>query len=230
VSITTNGGQSWTTTPVTNLGFVSRDGNSVQSFHAFNSSIAWISTANVTTGTELWQSTDGGQTWAQVTTTVLEAAAMATSLPSCSNAQLSITPGRSGVGLGHTGEALLFTNVSQSGCTLYGYPGVAALDVAGTQILQASRSPLGYLGGLAEPSSLTPLVPLLPGQSASALVEGTDNPVGPGPNPPPCPMDSGLLVTAPNTTHPVHLPAGPALCSGLQIHPVVPGTSGDETG
>src|ERR1019366_196348 len=78
--------------------------------------------------------------------------------------------------------------------------------------------------------SLIPLVPLLPGQSASALVEGTDNPVGSGPNPPPCPVDSGLLVTAPNTTHSVHLPAGPALCSGLQIHPVVPGTSGDETG
>jgi photosystem II stability/assembly factor-like uncharacterized protein len=230
VSVTTNGGQSWTTTPVSSLGFVSQDGNAVQSFHAFNSSISWISTSNETTGTALWQTTDGGQTWSQVTTAGIEAAATATSMPSCSNTQLSISAGRSGAGLGHNGEALLFTNVSQSGCTLYGYPGVAALDAAGTQILQAARTPLGYLGGLMEPTSIIPLVPLSPGQSASALVEGTDNPVGPGPNPPPCPVDSGLLVTAPNTTHSVHLPGGPSLCSGLQIHPVVPGTSGDETG
>jgi hypothetical protein len=228
VSITTNGGRSWTNMPVTNLGFMHRNGNVVQSFSALNSTIAWVSTVNETTGTQLWQTTDGGQTWAQVTATSLQAAVTATSLPSCANAQLSVSPGRSGAGLGHNGEALLFTNVSHSGCTLYGYPGVAALDGQGNQIAQAARTPNGYLGGITPSSNLIPLVPLSPGHSASALVEGTDNPLGPGPNPPPCPVDSGLLVTAPNTTRSVRLPPGPALCSGLQIHPVVPGITGSD--
>jgi hypothetical protein len=214
---------------VTSLGFAYRDGNVVQSLKAFNSSIAWISIANETTGTQLWQSTDAGQSWAQVTAANLQTAVMATTLPSCANAQIAISPGRSGAGLGHIGETLLFTNISQSACTLYGYPGVAALDSAGAQILQANRTTTGYLGGLAESSNPAPLVTLLPGHSASALVEGTDDPIGPGPDPPPCPVDSGLLVTAPNTTRSVRLPAGPTLCSGLQVHPVVAGSSGNES-
>jgi hypothetical protein len=123
------------------------------------------------------------------------------------------------------GQVVVFTNVGTSGCTLYGYPGIAGLDAAGTQIMQAIRTPSGYLGGLWNaPNSPPPVVALAPGQVASALVEGIDNQVGSMP----CVQLSGLLVTAPDTTRSVDLPSGSHECDGLEVHPVVPGTGGTE--
>lgn len=127
--------------------------------------------------------------------------------------------------MGNVGERIVFTNVSTTACTLYGYPGVAGLDAAGTQIVQAGRTPSGYLGGLwSSPNGPPPTVALAPGQVASALVEGVDNQVGSMP----CVQLSGFLVTAPNTTRSVDLPGDFFECDGLEVHPVVPGTSGTE--
>jgi hypothetical protein len=122
------------------------------------------------------------------------------------------------------GQVVVFTNVSNSACTLYGYPGVAGLDAAGTQIMQASRTPSGYLGGLSSTNGPLPTVALAPGQAASALVEGVDNQVGSMP----CVQLSGFLVTAPNTTRSVDLRSDSPECDGLEVHPVVVGTSGTE--
>jgi hypothetical protein len=121
------------------------------------------------------------------------------------------------------GQTILFTNVSPAVCTLFGYPGVAGLDTSGTQIMQATRTLSGYLGGLwSTPDRPPPTVTLAPGQTASALVEGTDNQVGTRP----CIQLSGLLVTPPNTTRSDDLPGVHFECAGLEVHPVVPGTSG----
>jgi len=107
-----------------------------------------------------------------------------------------------------------------------GYPGVAALTTQGVQAQQAQRELNGYLGGL-ENSTTLPLVVLASGQTASALVEGTDNPVNGASS---CPSYPALLVTPPGFTVSTKVSVGgfPG-CSNLEVHPVVPGTSGQKS-
>ena len=125
----------------------------------------------------------------------------------------------SGAGLGHIGSIIIFTNGSDHGCTLYGYPGVTGLDSNGRQVTHALRTLSGYLGG----SYVVSTVHLAPGGRASALVEGTAVPTGTATT---CPVYPHLLVTAPNQTRSFRLAAGMPGCSLLQIHPVVSGTTG----
>jgi hypothetical protein len=114
---------------------------------------------------------------------------------------------------------MLFRNVSGAGCTLEGYPGVAGLDQQGHQAVQATRSANGYLGGTYGVRTIM----IAPGAAASSMVEGTDVPSGTASA---CVTYPSLLVTAPSHTdsHVVHVSV-PG-CSGLQVHPVVVGTSG----
>jgi hypothetical protein len=140
----------------------------------------------------------------------------------CTGEQLLVTPGESTAGLGHIGVVLLFENRGTVPCELFGYPGVAGLDGDGEQLTQAARSPFGYLGGLSAGENW-PEVAIAPGRFASAVLEGTDVPLGTATT---CPTYTGLLVTPPNTTQSTRLNLSMPGCSGLQIHPVVPGTSG----
>jgi hypothetical protein len=91
---------------------------------------------------------------------------------------------------------------------------------------------MGYMGGLV--AGATPsVVSLQPNQSTSALVEGTDNPVGQATS---CPAYPYLLVTPPNLTKSVRVtvtglgsaPAGFPGCSPIYVHPLVAGTTGSE--
>jgi hypothetical protein len=141
----------------------------------------------------------------------------------CRDGQISVSGAFGGAALGHEGQILLFTNSSQSSCTMGGYPGVAALDAQGHQVAQAERSLSGYLGGLDNGATTPPIVVVTPGQSVSALVEGTDIPVAPATS---CPSYPALLVTPPNLTLSVRLPFDLVGCSPIEIHPVVPGNSG----
>jgi hypothetical protein len=118
---------------------------------------------------------------------------------------------------------LVFTNESQATCSLSGYPGVAGLDAQGVQVVQAQRTLNGYLGGLPPGTTAPPTVSLAPGQTASAVVEGTDMPLGSATS---CPSYPALLVTPPDLTDSVHLEAALPGCSPIQVHPVVPGSSG----
>ncbi len=126
---------------------------------------------------------------------------------------------------------ILFTNQSQSTCTLSGYPGVAGLDAQGNQVVQAERTLSGYLGGIQPGATTAPTVTLAPRQMASATVEGTDNPIGSATS---CPYYPFLLVTPPNLTESVRVtvsglgtnPPGLPGCSLIEVHPVVPGNSG----
>jgi hypothetical protein len=152
--------------------------------------------------------------------------------PPCGLAQVLISDTGGGAGLGHEDQVLVFTNDSHSVCTLTGYPGVAGLNAYGEQIIQATRSLNGYLGGLLPGATTPPVVSLAPGQTASAIVEGTDNPIGPQP----CPYYPSLLVTPPNLTDGLRVEVsdlstqGFPGCSGLDVHPVVAGSSGSSPG
>jgi hypothetical protein len=152
------------------------------------------------------------------TTTTTPAAAV----PACGNGQIGVSVGDGGAGAGHEDQVLVFTNQSASTCSLFGYPGVAGLNAQGEQVVQAQRTPGGYLGGL-ESGGAPAVVPLAPGQAASAIVEGTDVPVGTATS---CPDYPALLVTPPNLTDSVQVAAGLPGCSPIEVHPVVPGTNG----
>lgn len=142
-----------------------------------------------------------------------------TAMHACRPEDLGVAAGRSLATSGHVGVTILFRNVSRTGCTLEGYPGVAGLDAQGHQAVQATRSTNGYLGGTYGVRNIM----VAPGASASAMVEGTDVPSGMATS---CATYPALLVTAPGHTdsHVVHVSV-PG-CSGLQVHPVVVGTSG----
>jgi hypothetical protein len=143
-------------------------------------------------------------------------------VPWCTDAQLTVTAGQENAGAGHIGFPVIFENISGQTCSLYGYPGVAGLNQAGEQADEAQRVPAGYLGGTV---GAPPFVLLAPGQYGSALVQGTDNPVDGVTS---CVSYSGLLVTPPNTTESTQLNIEMPGCSGLQVSPVVNGTTGLE--
>ncbi len=152
--------------------------------------------------------------------------------PRCNNEQVAVSDTGGGGAAGHENQVLVFTNDSRSVCTLTGYPGVAGLNSAGQQAVQAHRSLGGYMGGLAPGVTALPVVALAPGQTASAIVEGTDNPLGSQP----CPHYPALLVTPPNLTEQVQIQVsdlgtqGFPDCSGIEVHPVVPGSGGSSPG
>jgi hypothetical protein len=133
-----------------------------------------------------------------------------------------VTTADGGAAAGHLGLVLLFTDTGAA-CTLSGYPGAALSGSGGSTLLNAQRTMSGYLGG-AQGSSAPASVPLASGATASALLEWSDVPVGGGG----CPGTgaTALLVTPPNTTVTTTLAPINVVCSGFQIHPVVPGSTG----
>ena len=141
-------------------------------------------------------------------------------------AQLSISVGPNGGGAaaGHQGVAIVWQNSSSTPCLMTGWAGADGLDANGASATHATRTDRGYLGGLA-PGGKAAAIVLRPGDSASSLVEGTSVPEGGGGA---CPTYTGLLVTPPEDTTSVKLDATLPGCSGLQIHPVVAGTTGSE--
>jgi hypothetical protein len=149
----------------------------------------------------------------------------------CRDGQISATNEGGGSGLGHQDQVILFTNQSRATCLLTGYPAVAGLDAEGNQVVQAQRTPGDYMGGLPPGVTAPPTVRLIPGQSASAVIEGTDVPVGSATS---CPHYPALLVTPPGLSDSVRVsvsdlginPPGLPGCGPIEVHPVVPGSSG----
>lgn len=139
----------------------------------------------------------------------------------CQTANLTITLGSAKSGLSHYGQTIVFRNNGPR-CVLHGYPGLDGDNASGGTVLSAERTLSGYLGGLGA-GVAEPTVVLATGDSASALYEG-EAPGVPGVA---CPAYTVLAITPPNETHTVKLPSPQTIC-GLQIHPVVPGTSGDD--
>jgi hypothetical protein len=117
-------------------------------------------------------------------------------------------------GMSHVDNVVTFTNTGSASCQLGGYPGVAALDSAGKQVMQAARM-----------SVAGKLITLAPGAVASAMVSA-DTASCTTPT-----QVAGLLVTAPNQRTSIRLGRTITLClSSLKVQPVVPGDSaGTET-
>jgi hypothetical protein len=115
----------------------------------------------------------------------------------------------------------LFENTSSSTCLLHAFPGVAGLDNAGNQIVQASRevNNAPFTGS----TSTLPTVTLAPNQTASAIVFGSDVPTGSATS---CVTYAALLVTPPNALQSVKVNAQLPGCAGLRVSPVYPGTDG----
>lgn len=144
----------------------------------------------------------------------------------CQNRQLKVTTLGSLAGAGNVNLVIGFLNVSKTSCTLDGYPVVAALDAHGTEAALAEPL-LNGVGGVQSGATSPPTVTLMPGESSSATISGTDMPHGTATT---CPSYPSFLVTVPNQMQSVKLPAvesGRANpfpgCSPMTISPVVPG-------
>ena len=135
----------------------------------------------------------------------------------CRASQLAVTATAVSPADTHRGVLLHFTLAPDSrACSLVGYPDVDS--GAGGPLLHARRTPTGYLGGLPIGVNAPQVVDLVPGQAATAVVEGSAvNADGS-----PCPTYTGLRVTPPNTTTAGMVAATIDTCS-LQVHPVTSG-------
>jgi hypothetical protein len=173
----------------------------------------------------LYVTTDAGGRWRTITLASL--AVTAVSGPSgttsaCTSAQLAVTLGERQQVMAQPAIAVVFTNTSDTPCTLYGYPGVAGLDSFGHQIAQAFRTPQVYEGGA--PTGVPATVTLASGAQASASIGGGANPINAALT---CPADyTAALITPPGTTASTVLPIDFPSCSGLAVTPVVPCATG----
>jgi hypothetical protein len=183
-----------------------------------------VTSAESTTSTAAVTSTGEAQATTSPSATTTTGAAKASQR--CTTSQLDITTGPVGAGLGHAGIPVRFRNTGASACTMSGYPGVAGLDAKGSQVVQAQRTPNGYLGGLAQGVTTPPVVTLTNGQVASALIEGSSVPLD---NATSCPTFPALLVTAPGETHSVRVAADMPGCTGIAVHPIVAGSTGSQS-
>ena len=145
----------------------------------------------------------------------------ASTIAPCGNADLRTSWGSGTQSQPLQAEAVLFTDIGHRACTLQGYPGVTIAN--GGTLIDATRVLNGFRGDL-PPLTSPPLVTLVPGATASAMVEwrlydgSACYPTGTG----------AFEATAPNTTDTIvlsHAVVGrQGICSSLEINPVVPGT------
>jgi len=126
----------------------------------------------------------------------------------CKATQLKITSGGPDAGAGQVYLPVVFTNISAATCTLTGYPGVAGLNAAGHQIVQAGR----------DTTSKVVAITLKPGKKASAAIHAANVPSGTATSCPP--SYAAVLVTPPNTTTSTKLVALLPSCGGLQVNAV----------
>ncbi|WP_227982179.1 DUF4232 domain-containing protein [Nocardia spumae] len=132
----------------------------------------------------------------------------------CGPGQLDLGAQTMSPGMMHRGVALTFTLAADTPpCTIGGYPGVDTDE--GGPVLHAERTPRGYMGGLPQGDDAPPVVTVLPGRPARAVVEGSAM----GPAGEDCPLYTSLVVTVPNSTETRTVHTTIDTCA-LQVHPV----------
>jgi Protein of unknown function (DUF4232) len=139
-------------------------------------------------------------------------------LADCALPYLRITVRPAGARSSHASYLLSFTNTGQIACQLTGYPAVTVLSSSGQPVLRATATPNGYLGGV---RSRPATVLIASGQPGSALLEGELIDI----NGNRCPRRPGLAITPPDGTLPARIPVATAICGGVQVHPVVVGST-----
>lgn len=160
-----------------------------------------------------------GTTDATGTSGPSQGATQASALPGCLSRYLHAAPGASQGTAGSVYVAIVFTNLSNQTCTLYGYPGVSL----------ASGAPVKQVGLAAteNPSPPRQLVTLRPHGTASALLRivdaGNYSPAQCGPV-----ATSWLQVYPPNQTVPLYVHYSSNACSKpvhlLSVNVVQPGS------
>lgn len=139
----------------------------------------------------------------------------------CPTRSLQVKPGISQGAAGSTYLAIVFTNISSTTCTLYGYPGVSL----------AGGSPVSQIGLAAKENPQTPrrLVTLSPGGQANALLRIVAAQNYPDTR---CGLTQAayLKVYPPNQTTPVYVGYQVAACTKpvglLTVDAVRPGSGG----
>jgi len=150
-----------------------------------------------------------------VTVTAVGAPARATVVAACATAQLRlISDDRNGAG-GHLVLYFRLRNISDSACTLFGFPGVRLLDHRGLPRFPVAWSAADFFGRTRERR-----VRLRPGRVASFRIVSTSRPQG-------CDRAAAAVqVFAPNTAAPltVRLDDWVGACD-VTVIPIQPGAS-----
>lgn len=146
-------------------------------------------------------------------------AALATP-PACGNSSLAVTASAEQGATGHANFVLLFRNKTTHACTLFGYPGLDALNASGAVIAHAARTLTGFTGGSTQGLQT---ITVAPNHFASADVEWHTFNFATGGS---CRSSHSVAATPAGTSHTVHLARSVTVC-GLQVHPTVAGKSGN---
>jgi hypothetical protein len=133
----------------------------------------------------------------------------------CGNGALEVKARDQQGAAGHGSVVLTYTNVLSAPCTTKGYPGVDALVGTAHTVASAKRTLRGTAGGADAVKALT----VQPGETVSALLEWTT--VGSG-----CTTSDYVDTIPPDDTADTMLTLSVGSC-GLQIHPLVAGSSGN---
>ena len=139
----------------------------------------------------------------------------------CLPAQLVLSEGRVGVGLGNVGAVFILTNRSRTACYLYGFPGMQLLDALGRPLPTRVLRTGAYTFTEVPPRR----VDLTPGGVASFSAGWSDATGYPGV---PCPSGESVEVTPPDDTAQLTVAAGVQACPDGTIHvsPVIAGARG----
>lgn len=146
------------------------------------------------------------------TTTSASTSATATTgtPPGCQPGQLQLTAGRGVQAANQYGRRLIFTNVSSSSCTMYGYPGLQLVGTGG----RAIDVPVHRGGGYALTDPGPHLITLAAGGQASFSFGGAaiEQPSGAV-----CPTTSAVRVIPPNDYSQLSLSVQAPACSGTGV-------------
>lgn len=136
--------------------------------------------------------------------------------PACQPNQLTLTIQTSQGAAGHIAQQDMFTNKSNTKCTLYGYPGAVMLD---SQQKPLATKANWQTTGFSYSNQQKQLVTLNPGGVAYFIVEWSDVPVGSETS---CPTAAYLSVTPPNDFSVITAADSINACNGgtLGISPV----------
>ena len=140
--------------------------------------------------------------------------------PACGNSSIAVSATAEQGATGHANFILLFRNKTTQTCTLYGYPGLDALNASGAVIAHALRTVHGFTGGSTHGLQT---ITVHPGHYASADVEWHTFNFTTGRS---CRFSHSVAATPPNTGHTVRLARSVSVC-GLQVHPTVAGKTGN---
>jgi hypothetical protein len=145
------------------------------------------------------------------------AAQARTPAPACGDSSLQVTHTPAEGAAGHSAFFLLFRNVTSHTCSLYGYPGLDALNASGHAIAHAHRT----LGGFGGPTSIT-TVNVRPNHTATALVDWANFNTHTGGS---CHSSAAIATTPANTGDTVRFKISVTVC-GLEVHPTT-GSAGE---